>query len=45
MTIKKPPFAPYIVGLGGFAILVLDISYSKKPRYYYLSRFLQKPVD
>ena len=33
------------VGLGGIAILVLDISYRKKPRYYYLSRFLQKPVN
>ena len=27
--------------LGGIAILVLDISYRKIPRYYYLSRFLQ----
>ena len=29
------------VGLGGIAILVLDISYKKIPRYYYLSWFLQ----
>ena len=28
------------LGLGGIAILVLDISYRKIPRYYYLSRFL-----
>ena len=28
------------VGLGGFAILVLDILYKEKTRYYYLSQFL-----
>jgi len=33
------------VGLGGIAILVLNISYRKKPRYYYLSRFVQTPVS
>ena len=35
----------FMLGLGGIAILVLDISDRKKPRYYYLSRFLQKPVN
>ena len=30
--------------LGGIAILVLDISYRKRSQYYYLSRFLQKPI-
>ena len=38
------PIRPAVLsklGLGGIAILVLDISYRKIPRYYYLSRFLQ----
>ena len=33
-------FIYIILGLGGIAILVLDISYRKIPRYYYLSQFL-----
>ena len=37
---KEHAFGYFAVGLGGIAILVLDISYRKIPRYYYLSRFL-----
>ena len=40
-SLKVAENTHFIEGLGGIAILVLDISYRKIP---YLSQFLQKPV-